>query len=399
MKKLGFLFWLLVESASFTWAQDVAVTVSNHSRLQFDRQTVELPVCGKIPQLGKQIVVLSRGEQIPYQFTYDGKLIFQVSVPPHQSERIIIRRGVPNDFTVLATGRLHPERVDDMAWENDCIAFRCYGPALQKTGEKSYGNDMWLKSTKQMICDFRYGQEERAHSDMALLLKAGKKAEARRYSDSVSYHIDHGNGMDNYSVGPTLGVGTTGFFLNGKILYPYCFSSYKVLDNGPIRFTVRLEYPVSFNGIEMKEVRVITLDAGSQLNKVSVYYLAQKEQLPVVVGLKQHVGSDNSGYSEKDGYAWCAEDNGKDGTTFTGIAFPTAPKFSVLPLSDEERLAKSQGTSGHLLAHFTVRSHQSLTYYWGGGWSKFGFPDKSDWMTYLSDFVHRLKAPLKVVVH
>jgi len=30
-----------------------------------------------------------------------------------------------------------------VAWENDRIAFRTYGPALQATGEKAVGYDIW----------------------------------------------------------------------------------------------------------------------------------------------------------------------------------------------------------------------------------------------------------------
>lgn len=56
-----------------------------------------------------------------------------------------ITPGTPEAFKTIACGKQYPERVDDIAWENDRIAFRTYGPALQATGEKAYGCDIWVK--------------------------------------------------------------------------------------------------------------------------------------------------------------------------------------------------------------------------------------------------------------
>ena len=53
----------------------------------------------------------------------------------------------------------------------------------------------------------------------------------------ISYHVDHGNGMDCYAVGPTLGGGTAALFPDSTIVYPYCYKDCEILDNGPLRFT------------------------------------------------------------------------------------------------------------------------------------------------------------------
>ena len=68
------------------------------------------------------------------------------------------------------------------------------------------------------------------------------KRQAQQLSESVSYHIDHGNGLDYYKVGPTLGAGTSALLANDSIVYPYCYKDYQILDNGPLRFTVKLVY-------------------------------------------------------------------------------------------------------------------------------------------------------------
>lgn len=70
-----------------------------------------------------------------------------------------IAPGTPEAFKTIACGKQYPERVDDVAWENDRIAFRTYGPALQATGEKAYGCDIWVKCVSEPIVDMRYKTE------------------------------------------------------------------------------------------------------------------------------------------------------------------------------------------------------------------------------------------------
>ena len=45
----------------------------------------------------------------------------------------------------LVFGREAVERKDDFAWENELVAYRVYGPALQATGEITSGIDVWSK--------------------------------------------------------------------------------------------------------------------------------------------------------------------------------------------------------------------------------------------------------------
>ena len=76
---------------------------------------------------------------------------------------------------------------------------------------------------------------------IAELGKTDPKAAQELYR-SVSYHVDHGNGLDCYKVGPTLGGGTTALMAGDTIIYPYCYATQEILDNGPLRFTVKLVY-------------------------------------------------------------------------------------------------------------------------------------------------------------
>ena len=64
--------------------------------------------------------------------------------------------GKPYQQKVYATGALYKIRKDDIAWENDRCAYRVYGPALQKTGERSFGTDIWVKNTPDTVVYERY---------------------------------------------------------------------------------------------------------------------------------------------------------------------------------------------------------------------------------------------------
>ena len=62
------------------------------------------------------------------------------------------------------------------------------------------------------------------------------------------------------------------------------------LDNGPLRFTVKLEFnPLAVKGdTAVVETSLITLDAGSHLNRTAVSYSNLKESLPIVTGIVLH---------------------------------------------------------------------------------------------------------------
>lgn len=97
-----------------------------------------------------------RGQQIGSQITHDGFLLIDASVRPHGSATYYVSIGKPYQQKVYATGALYKIRKDDIAWENDRCAYRVYGPALQKTGERSFGTDIWVKNTPDTVVYERY---------------------------------------------------------------------------------------------------------------------------------------------------------------------------------------------------------------------------------------------------
>lgn len=99
-------------------------------------------------------------------------------------------------------------RVDDITWENDIAAYRVYGPALQRSGEKAYGIDVWLKSTKELDVDHRYAVTWQSNIDKAFFRSIGNQEGVDFVDRATSFHLDHGQGLDCYNVGPSLGCGT-----------------------------------------------------------------------------------------------------------------------------------------------------------------------------------------------
>ena len=235
-----------------------------------------------------------------------------------------IQQGTPALVNAVVYGRYYPERLDDIAWENDRAAYRAYGPALQKSGEKAYGYDVFTKSVEDLVVEDRYAMEldSMAWVKIHALREEGKKAAADSLQRTISYHVDHGNGMDCYAVGPTLGGGTAALMPDSAIVYPYCYKDYEILDNGPLRFTVKLVFNplVVKNDSNVIETRIIQLDKGSQLNKTTVTYDYLTQATPVAAGLVLHAANPKGyAYDASAGYISYADpttepnsDNGRN---------------------------------------------------------------------------------------
>ena len=347
------------------------------------------------------IISDNNGTQVPYQITYDKKIIFPVDVNANSSVTYKIKPGTPEAFATVACGKFYPERVDDIAWENDRIAFRTYGPALQATGEQAFGYDIWTKCVSEPVVDMRYKTElnPESRAQIAELRKTDKKA-AQELANSISYHIDHGNGLDYYKVGPTLGAGTSALLSNDSIVYPYCYKDYEILDNGPLRFTVKLVY----NPLKVKEndniieTRILSLDAGSQLNKITLTFANLNEATPLVTGIVLHEPSTDYQADAANGYiAYADPEDPTNGQIYIGAVFPEKlSDAKAVNFSDAEK--KQRGADGHVLAYATYAPGNEYTYYTGAGWSKWGFKNSAEWFKYIQDFAQKVKQPLQVTV-
>lgn len=400
MKKIISLF-LAASAFACTQEKVVEITISNPSAT--DRNEITEITPDAIAKLNGESFIISdaNGTQVPYQVTYDDKIIFPASVKANGNATYKITPGTPEAFATVACGKQYPERVDDVAWENDRIAFRTYGPALQATGEKAYGCDIWVKSVAEPVVDMRYTTElnPETKAKIAELRKTDPKA-ASELAASVSYHIDHGNGLDYYKVGPTLGAGTSALLANDSIVYPYCYKEYEILDNGPLRFTVKLVYnPLTVkDNNNVVETRTISLDAGSQMNKYSISYANLNEATPVVTGIVLHEPSVDYQADAANGYiAYADPTDSINGQIYIAAVFPDQVNDAkAVNFSDTEKAER--GGDGHVLAYSTYNPGSTYTYYSGAGWSKYGFKDSAEWFNYVQNFAHNLKEPLTVTI-
>jgi len=313
------------------------------------------------------IITDSDGNELPWQVTYDNKLIFPASVDAKSQSTYNVISGIPSRTDTLACGYFIPERLDDLAWENDRTAYRAYGPALQRKGERAFGYDVWTKSTSRPVVLKRY----------------------RDNSRGISFHKDHGDGMDVYSVGPTLGAGTAALIDSlGEIIYPYCFTDYEILDCGPLRFTVRLDYE--------NEQRIISLDAGSYFNRTTVTYHIDDPVITIAPGIVIHHDDDAARIAET-----------YSGHSIAGYADPTDNPAAgngiiyIGTITPGENLPQYQksGEAAHLLTK-VCRADSGLpfTYYWGAGWSKAGIPDIDTWHRIMTSAAERLTTPLYAII-
>lgn len=329
--------------------QAMTVTVTNPLALERTGEMVEVPMSDVVAKLKladtAQIVVLDAdGQQVPYQVTYDEKVIFPATVKANGTATYTIQPGAPEAFNVIACGKYYPERLDDLAWENDLVGFRAYGPALQARNERGFGYDLFTKyNTTEPILEALYAEElnPEKRAKIAELKKTDPKA-AAELQRAISYHVDHGYGMDCYAVGPTLGCGTSALMEGDTIVYPYCYRTQEILDNGPLRFTVKLEFnPLVVRGDSgVVETRVISLDAGSYLNKAVISYTNLKETMPVATGLVLREPDGVTMADAANGYITYVDPttdrSGGNGKIFVGAAFPAQVKDAKVVLFQEK---------------------------------------------------------------
>ena len=391
-------------------SRTVTVTVTNPLAMERSNEMVEVSMETVTDRLGladtAQIVVLNAdGQQVPYQITYDGKVIFPAAIAAGGTATYTIQTGTPEAFDVKACGRCYPERMDDMAWENDLVAFRAYGPALQAKGERGFGYDLFTKyNTTEPILEAMYAKEldKETLAKIAELKKTDPKA-AAELSRERSYHIDHGYGMDCYAVGPTLGAGVAALMVNDSIIYPWCYKNQEILDNGPLRFTVKLEFtPLTVKGDStVVETRLITLDAGSHLNKTAVSYSNLKETLPIVAGIVLHEPDGAVVADAANGYITYVDpttgpDNGK---IFMGAAVPAVVKDAKTVLFSEKEKKERNNADGHVLAVSDYEPGSEYIYYWGFAWDKADIKTADAWNRYMADFAQKVRNPLTVKVN
>jgi hypothetical protein len=261
-----------------------------------------------------------------------------------------------------AYGRFVRERRDDFAWENDRVAHRMYGAALETWAQEpltSSAVDAWVKRTRRLVINDWYMVDD--------------------------YHRDHGDGADLYSAGKSRGCGGNGIWDGGR-LYPSAnFRDSRVLANGPLRVMFELTYaPWTAAGQTVSERKRITLDAGQNLSRFESFYQAGGRALQQAAGIKKPADSVVL-RSKEQGILRTWEVVKEAGHLGCGIVVDPA---AIVDVAEAD---------GNVLVVSGVPPASPAAYYAGFGWDRSGdFADMAAWDRYLDQFAQRLHAPLQV---
>jgi hypothetical protein len=358
----------------------VRMTVKAVNRLQMERknQTIELsfkdlaPLGEKDP--AKIHVQNAAGDEIICQavdtdgdYTAD-LIIFQTDFAPGETNNFFVTSGVKWTYTgnqFKAYGRFVRERFDDFAWENDRIAHRMYGKALETWVREpltSSAVDIWSKRVPRMTINDWYMVD--------------------------NYHVDNGEGADFYSAGTTRGCGGNGLWAADKLWVSNNFVNSRVLANGPIRVLFELTYePFDVNGTKVAETKRISLDAGQNLDHFQSFYKSQGigGELISAIGLKKTAGDQKEFNAER---SWLVQwEKMEKNAGNQGLAIIINPKTFVREAEDRlNRLVLSKADAGGMVS------------YWAGfTWDKTG-SDYGSWKTYVDHFAQALLSPVEVTV-
>lgn len=354
------------------------IEVSNKLDLSRDGELVAAQVDLSKPHILQD----AQGKEVAYQIV-DNKILFQANVPAEGTATYTWIEGTPSEVEPLTTAFfLGDRRKDDFAWENDKAAYRMYGPALLKENPSS-GVDLWLKHSSQLTADAMYKQEE-----------GGKP-----------YHIDYGLGIDSYKVGHAAGCGGLAIVSNGEIWPGGPFAKYEILQQGALQTIFRLSYDsVQVGDKILTEEITIIVNAGANMNKAEVILKGEDlDDLSLGGAIFLHDSIQNlEVYPEVGTIVYCETANsdkgiyklhaskGIDATTldfgrnYCAVYVPGAETF--------EQYAGSQ------VATRPYKLGDTLTYYFGGAWSKRDYPTDDDWKSAINFDVQCISDPLTVVV-
>lgn len=365
--------------------QQIVVKNTMNSDRSFETVSVDLTL---IHQEGKKgsIALLdaeSKTEIVSQQIDTDGDgsmdaILFQPEIAANSenivevsfSEDLVTHDSIPNCYS-----RFVPERTDDYAWENDRVAFRTYGPVAQKMfedgvkgGTLSSGMDAWLKRVDYPIINKWYEKTTKGKG---------------------SYHEDTGEGLDNFHVGISRGVGGIAKKIDTSYYISKNFISWETLNTGPIRTSFILTYADwDAAGTKISEEKKISLDYGQNLSR---FEIRLKGTDTISAGLTLHKKKGEIEVNEHMEWISYWEPH-FDSELGTGIIIPENTMVGY------DHYDTNKKDESNLFADIKTVDDKAV-YYAGFCWKKSNqFTTKKEWDDYLTTFSEHLKSPLQVTV-
>ena len=387
MKKIIIAIFFLSFLFSLVNAKETQITIkiSNKSQLTYMGEVVAInwnSILKKDKSFTKtNITVLekSTGKKVISQVSDnngDGipdELLLLTDLNPNETKEYLLAKSTETEKVDPLVSLKFVKVREDIAWESDRIAYRMYGPALAK--EVNNGIDIWIKRVKYPIVDKWYTHSEKYSN-------GGKD----------TYHQDTGEGADFYAVGRSLGAGSACLWKNDSLYQPGVFDTYKFIEDGPIRVIFEVNYKaVLYEGSSISEKKRISIDAGSNLNKIEDFYGSKdkNKNIEIAAGIVKRK-SVTSSIDKKNGIIslWGATNEDPVNEYLAiGVIFP---KNIITDYKDNEN---------HLLVIGKTSVSKPITYYAGAGWTRSGdFSKESDWNQYLVNFSSKLKNKLVITV-
>ena len=250
-------------------------------------------------------------------------------------------------------------RFDDLLWENDRIAHRIYGRALERAEPpSSSGIDAWGKRVRWPFMDRQ--------------LRTGDQ------------HADHGEGIDFYNVGTGRGIGGLGIWYDNKLWTSRNYVRPNILQSGPevADFTVDYDpWPVDTLR-SVSETRRFTLTAGTNFTRMTST-IASSSEAELIVGIgisKRPINGSKLGTIRKDSakarMSWWgpAEGDGDSGKGRMAAAVIVDPAVFVGFAEDAD----------NYLVLVRVQPGRAFVYYSGAAWDRGGdFASEDAWNSYV----------------
>ena len=251
--------------------------------------------------------------------------------------------------------RAVPERADDFVFENNLIAGRFYGKALEGN-PTSPGIDVWVKLPGALVADEWYkGAME----------------------DPEYYHHDHG-GKDCYKVAVSLGGGASAPLICDTLRYPATnYRSYEILESRPGKVVFMLHYPEweAAEGVQVTLDKKVTVVPDTYFCEVEdSYVFSGPETLTIAAGINRHVAQNTIEEEQCGDDSYAIWEHASDQSI--------EPENGMLGVAVVMKGAHWTGPStdgSHGLCTKQIRSGETIRYKFGSCWSKGDVKNSDAW--------------------
>lgn len=245
--------------------------------------------------------------------------------------------------------RFVEERKEDIAWENDRVAFRIYSRLI---GDKRMsGVDYWAKSVDYSIIDGWYKND----------------------SEGRSYHHDYGEGCDFYTVGKNCGLGGSAIYVDGRLVPSQTYANYRINRNDNDHIDFLLQYqPFEAGGVTFYDTKRIEMVLGTNYYKVTqTVESSNGEDLVLAVGLSTF-GNEEVKIQKEKGLVSIVEELAApegaviynlDNEKMTTLTLHSAIVANPSAVMDITKIGSNE------VVLLKVRSNQPVVYYVGAGWT------------------------------